>query len=339
MPNRGWLHFPRGELCLPTGLSGFALKSINKNGFIAALGKPDDATAFHALLLVPVAVSCPELYMFSAHSGDKVDLCKVSAITCEWKLKTAVPAIGAFDHPTDSACSFSATAPGKNTIQLVVGGKVAWEKPTEVLDLKSRAAWGAEPVDMSGMSGVMRDPPGTGTPLTSILGLTYHHAGNTGDGIAEIQHIQQEHKAEGIPYSFPIKFGGHENWGDIGYHFVMAKDGTVYEARQLEAAPGSPGGPYTLGADVYGKNTAAGIGICMLGNYNTEAFTAAHQKDLEKAITAICRRYKLTSNRITYHKALRNSPPVVSDKDTDCPGTNVILKANEMRDHIFQNLQ
>ena len=86
-----------------------------------------------------------------------------------------------------------------------------------------------------------------------------------------------------------------------------------------------------------GKGTPAGIGICMLGNYNTEAFTAAHQKDLEKALSAICRRYKLTANKLTYHQALAAKPIVY--ETTDCPGSNVIEKANEILDHFRQNLQ
>ncbi len=283
------------------------------------------------LRLLPVEVNCPELYMFSGHSGDKVELSKVSGIVCEWKLKTAVPAIGTFNHPADSACSFTATAPGKNAIQLLVGGNVAWEKPIEVQDLKARTAWGAEAVDMSGMSGVMRNPPTTGPPLTQILGVTYHHSANAGDGVAEILRIQREHKAEGFPYNLPVILGGHENWGDIGYHFVMTKDGTVYVGRELEAAPGTFGGPYTLGADVKNNNTAAGIGICMLGNYDTEAFSQTHQKNLEKVLTAICRRYKLTTSTLSYHAARSVTQPT-----THCPGANVIPKSQEIADHVRQ---
>ena len=271
--------------------------------------------------LPPVEVNCPELYMFSGHSGDKVELCKSSGITCEWKLKNANPVIGAFDHPTDSACSFTATAPGMNTIQLVVGGKVAWEKPTQILDLKSRSTWGAKPVDMAHMDGTM--------PL--IAGVTFHHSANTNDGISEIQRIQNAHQANGI-YNFT-----HENWGDIAYHFVMTKDGAVYVGRDLEAAPGSTGGPYTLGAHVKRKNTPSGIGICMLGNYDTEAFSAAHQKDLEKALAAICRRYKLTWDRVSFHSARAAVPPVY--ETTDCPGANVTFKAKEISNHVEENLR
>jgi len=277
--------------------------------------------------LLPVEVNCPELYMFSGHSGDKVELCKVSGITCEWKLKNAAPVIGLFDHPTDTGCSFTATAPGKNALQLVIGGTVVWEKTTEILVLKSRSDWGANPVDMTGMSGTM----------APINGVTYHHSGNTNDGVAEIQRIQNEHQARGLPYSLPVMLGGHENWGDIGYHFIMEKSGTVYTGRELESAPGSPGGPFTLGASVLLKNTPSGIGICMLGNYDTEAFTAVHRKDLEKAVSAICRRYKLTADKVSHHAARAAIAPVV--ETTDCPGTNVQSQSKDISDHITENLK
>ena len=324
-----------------------ALPVILKFDLVLAPGKKADSFGVFIdnVILLPVELNCPELYMFSGHSGDKVELCKVAGIACEWKLKNANPVIGTFDHPTDSACSFTATAPGKNTIQLVVGGKVAWEKTTEILDLKSRATWGPEAVVLSEMSGVMRappTPPGTGTPITQIFNLTYHHSANAGDGVTEIQRIQRAHKAEGLPYSLPEALGGHEKWGDIGYHFVLTKDGTVYEARKLEAAPGSPGGPYTLGADVLKKNTWARIGLCMLGNYDTEVFSAAHQKDLEKVIAAICRRYKLKWNNVSYHSA-RAAAPTPWDsavyQTTHCPGAHVQDKAQEISDHVRENLQ
>jgi len=272
------------------------------------------------VVLLPVEVNCPELYMFAGHTGDKVELCKASG-TCEWMLKTATPAIGTFDHPTDLACSFTATTKGKNTIQLVMGGNVVWEKPTEILDLQSREAWGAKPVDMAHMDGTM----------PSIAGATFHHSANTNDGIAEIQRIQNQHQANGIYYFT------HENWGDIGYHFVMSKNGTLYVGRELEAAPGDTGGPYTLGAHVKKKNTPSGIGICMLGNYDTEAFSAAHQKDLEKSLAAICRRYNLTSDEVSFHSARAAIPPVY--EETNCPGANVRSKAKEISDHVKENLQ
>jgi hypothetical protein len=75
----------------------------------------------------------------------------------------------------------------------------------------------------------------------------------------------------------------------------------------------------------------------MLGNYETEAFTAAHQKDLEKAISAMCRRYKLTEDKVSYHGARAAVAPVV--ETTACPGANVTTKSKDISDNIRKNLQ
>lgn len=282
------------------------------------------AATQHAVLLLPVEVNCPELYMFRGNAKDVVMLCKASGFLCEWKLKNASPTIGTFDHPTDAACSFTATTPGKNTIQLIVGGKVAWEKPAEILDIISRATWGAHAADTSKM---------TTTP--TINGLTYHHSADASDGAAEVLNIQEYHMSLGW---YGLVGNG---WGDIGYHFVMDKAGNIYQGREPESTPGATGGPYTLGSHVEGQNTAAGIGICILGKYEAtmlgingaEAFPAARQLALEKALSAISRRYKLNATQLSYHKARAVSNPTV------CPGSNVIGKATGIKDHVQINLQ
>ena len=271
------------------------------------------------LPLLSVEVNCPELYMFSGHKNDVVELCKVSGITCEWKLKSATPAIGTFDHPTDTACNFTATAEGKNTIQLVIGGNVVWEKPTEIIKIIPRATWGAYAADKAKLMT---------TPV--LNGITFHHSSNTADGAAEVLRIQDMHMQKSMIY---WRRPG-DGWGDIGYHFLMDKAGNVYQGRELEAAPGVIDGPYTLGSHVENNNTAAGIGICILGDYEgTEAFPAARQEALEKALSAIARRHKLTSSKVSYHQSLATTNP------TECPGSNVIPKAPDIIKNVGRNLQ
>lgn len=265
--------------------------------------------------LMPMDVNCPELYMFSGHTGDKVELCKVSGIACEWKLKTATPAIGTFDHPTDTACSFTATTKGKNTIQLVVGGDVVWEKPTEVIEIVTRAGWGAVA------------PKAHTQTMPGFQHVTLHHTSNTNTGAAEVKSIQTFHMRS-------TWFLG-KGFDDIGYHFIMDKAGVVYEGRQLEAAPGMPGGPYTKGEHVGANNTVAGIGFCTMGDYEgTEAWPAARQKDLEKAVSALCRRYKIAVSKISYHKTLSLSTP-----PSKCPGSNYIPSIPDIVRHVTENLQ
>jgi len=270
------------------------------------------------LLLLPVKVNCPELYLFSGHTGDKVELCKASGI-CQWKLKNASPVIGTFDHPTNLACGFSATTVGNNTIQLVIGGNVIWEKPTEIIEIISRAAWGAYAADTAKL---------TTTP--TLNGITFHHSSNTNDGATEVLDIQDMHMQKSIIYWHRDGDG----WGDIGYHFLLDKSGNVYQGRELESVPGMTNGPYTLGSHVEMNNTAAGIGVCILGDYHgTEAFPASRQKSLEKALSAIARRYKLTSDKVSYHQARATTNP------TECPGSNVISKATDIIENIEKNLQ
>lgn len=279
----------------------------------------------YSINLLPVEVNCPELYMFSGHTGDKVELCKVSGIACEWKLKDATPAIGTFDHPTDTACSFTATTKGKNTIQLVMGGNVVWEKPTEVIEIVTRAVWGAVAPNASTQT------------MPDFQHVTLHHSSNTNTGVAEMQRIQRKHMSL-FPYA--LSFGPFEgfDFDDIGYHFVMDKSGVVYEGRQLEAAPGTPGGPYTKGEHVGGNNTVAGIGFCTMGDYEVtegnEAWPATRQKGLEKAVSALCRRYKIPSSKLSYHKAMA---PATSPRT--CPGSNFIPAMPHIIKHVNENLQ
>ena len=276
------------------------------------------------ILRLPMEVNCPELYMFSGHTGDKVELCKASG-TCEWKLKSASPAIGTFDHPTDLACSFTATTKGKNTIQLIMDGNVVWEKPTEVIEIVTRAGWGAVA------------PNAHTQTMPDFQHVTLHHTSNANTGAAEMQRIQQKHMSL-FPYF--MSFGPFKglNFDDIGYHFIMDKAGVVYEGRQLEVAPGAPGGPYTKGEHVATNNTVAGIGFCTMGDYEAtegnEAWPATRQKDLEKAVSALCRRYKLPASKLSYHKvmALAASP-------SSCPGSNYIPSIPDIIKHVTENLQ
>ncbi|MES2735651.1 MAG: choice-of-anchor D domain-containing protein [Verrucomicrobiota bacterium] len=276
--------------------------------------------------LVPVALNCPELYMFGGHTNDVVELCKVGGIPCEWKFKNPTPVIGTFDHPTDTACSFTATTSGKNTIQLVVGGNVVWEKPTEVIEIVTRAGWGAVAPNAHTLT------------MPDFQHVTLHHTSNANTGAAEMQRIQHMHMSL-FPYVSPYDgpFQG-KNFVDIGYHFIMDKAGVVYEGRQLEAAPGAPGGSYTAGEHVGANNTVAGIGFCTMGDYEgtegNETWPAARQKDLEKAVSALCRRYKLPAAKLSYHKALAVSPG-----GSLCPGSNYIPTIPDIIKHVTENLQ
>ena len=69
------------------------------------------------------------------------------------------------------------------------------------------------------------------------------------------------------------------NWSDIGYHYVVGRDGEVGVGR----------GESTKGAHCYGQNSSS-IGICLVGreDFNDEQFSS-----LRKLINDLVERYNI----------------------------------------------
>lgn len=79
-------------------------------------------------------------------------------------------------------------------------------------------------------------------PLEDILdSVVIHHEGNNPS--YDVQTIQREHMLG-------------NRWTDIGYHFIVAPDGTIYEGRSIGAR----------GSHVAGENTGR-IGILIMGDF------------------------------------------------------------------------
>ena len=92
-------------------------------------------------------------------------------------------------------------------------------------------------------------------------------------------------------------------------------------------------GPFTLGSHVEKANTPAGIGGCMMADYEgAEIFTRERQRALEAALTAIARRYGVQGQDILGHqeRAL---------KHTECPGHVPLLRTIEIRKNVEKNLK
>lgn len=97
-----------------------------------------------------------------------------------------------------------------------------------------------------------------------------------------------------------------QTWIDVGYHYLVAPSGRIYEGRPH----------WALGAHVLGHNTGT-VGVCVLGNYETARPTKA-------ALAGAA-------------KALRHLPgadrPLVGHRDlgpTACPGKNLYPKLGEI---------
>lgn len=95
---------------------------------------------------------------------------------------------------------------------------------------------------------------------------------------------------------------------DIGYHYVITRDGVLREGRPLEKA----------GAHAKGHNTSS-IGVCLVGgvdsNNKPEAnFSAVQYSTLESVLLHFMELYNIPSDRVLGHNE-------VSSKD--CPCFNV----------------
>ncbi len=96
-------------------------------------------------------------------------------------------------------------------------------------------------------------------------------------------------------------------WSDIGYHFVVLKDGTIEEGRDLDLV-----GAHEL------HNNADSIGICVDGDFSVQIPLPAQIEALNDLISTLFTLYGWDPDeyyeRVTYH---RNE-----DETNPCPGVN-----------------
>ena len=116
--------------------------------------------------------------------------------------------------------------------------------------------------------------------------IVVHHTGVTAD--QSLQAIHAFHKGLG--------------WAGIGYHFLIRKDGVVYDGRPV----------HTIGAHVRGYNSRS-IGIALTGNFETQEPTSAQLETLRVLLNSMKRRYPGAT--IVGHRDLTT---------TLCPGRNLM---------------
>ena len=150
-------------------------------------------------------------------------------------------------------------------------------------EIISRQLWGARP------------PKGSYVEHTPDQ-LTVHHSSQPTQanfiGAASIRGIQAFHQ------------GPERGWIDIGYHFVVAPDGKIYEGRPSNV----------VGA--HSPNNTGKIGICNIGDFqNNEQPTPAQRASLVKLLSYLAGKYKIPASRIFPHRNFQQ---------TDCPGQAMV---------------
>lgn len=89
-----------------------------------------------------------------------------------------------------------------------------------------------------------------------------------------------------IRQTYAFHTGPDKRWPDICYHFMIGPDGSVWETRA-----GSLAGPVV--ADATGGNQGYAQLVCMIGDFTTQAPTAAAQESLQRTLLFLADRYSI----------------------------------------------
>ncbi len=173
-------------------------------------------------------------------------------------------------------------------------------------------------------------PPPKESPIaTPVKHVIIHHASgsNTATNFTEvIRNIYLLHTQT-------------NGWNDIGYNYLIAQDGTVFEGR---LGQGTLESDNVLGAHFCGKNTNT-MGICLLGDYQTAINpTQATLNALYRLIA-----WKLKKENLFNPLAAFMHPQGATDAKilgvisghrdgcaTDCPGDNVYRQLAQIKANI-----
>lgn len=122
-----------------------------------------------------------------------------------------------------------------------------------------------------------------------------------------VETIRKWHKAKG--------------WSDIGYHYVIYRDGTVHNGRNVAI----------VGAHCEGHNTGS-IGICYIGGVAKDSKTPkdTRTKEQKKGLCELVKRllseYNLTLNNVHCHNSYTNKKA--------CPSFSLDTFKKEYQDYV-----
>lgn len=168
---------------------------------------------------------------------------------------------------------------------------------TPSLRLLARSAWNAAPSNSRRM-----------VRMTPVQRITVHHSamyadsGGPSDSGAVVRSIQKNH----------IQGKG---WGDIGYHYLIDRDGRVWTGRP-EAWQGAHAGDPA--------SNRGNVGVCLLGNFVSRGQSPSSRQlqALELLVADLCRRHRVPPDRILTHREIRA---------TECPGARLQAAVEQMR--------
>jgi hypothetical protein len=170
-------------------------------------------------------------------------------------------------------------------------------------------------------------PPKEAPTQTKTKQIIVHHAAGSNTATDYIEVVRNI-------YFYHTQSNG---WNDVGYNFLIAQDGTIFEGRDGQ---GKMDGDNVLGAHFCSKNTGT-MGICLLGDYMTAQPTTKSLESLAKLIGWKMKKESLDplakSTHATTNESLNNISGHRDGCSTDCPGTNLYVKLEEVRQNVVKS--
>ena len=161
--------------------------------------------------------------------------------------------------------------------------------PPPRLKLIKRNQWSAGPVRKASVN-----------PMTRPFRITVHHT-------ADQENLSAIGKSDPQEYLQILQRYCQNtlDWGDIGYHYLISKDGRIWEGRSMRYQ-GAHAGNSTL--------NRGNIGIALIGNFDHEKPSTAQIRSLQNLLSGLCDNYSISPGKIFGHGDL---------KTTGCPGRHL----------------
>ncbi len=152
-----------------------------------------------------------------------------------------------------------------------------------------------------------------------IRGIVVHHTATTkdlDDPRVAVQNIYQYHTK-------------HLKWGDIGYHYLIAPNGQIFEGRK--------GGKAVVAGHSKPVNKTT-IGVALMGNYHDEAPSRIAVKQLSKLLAKLSREYGLEPESKFIYKQ-KVYPTIMAHRSNDstvCPGDFLYAELPAIKKQVGQ---
>ena len=124
-------------------------------------------------------------------------------------------------------------------------------------------------------------------------------------------------------------------WNDVGYNFLIGRDGVVYEGRDGQ---GLMDGDNVLGAHFCSQNSGT-MGICLMGNFNDVKPSEASLASLDQLIGWKLKKEGLQPIGMAFHPGSAKQLNLISGhRDgvcaTECPGNNLYAALPTIRQEV-----